>query len=269
MTQKKVVLYAVSDATGDLPVSVAVAAARQFKEVPSEIRRRPRIDSEEKVAQVVEEAQNDGALIVFTLVSPDLRQVLRDRCESQGVVALDIIGPVLDSIARTAEVAPSDQPGLKYQLTSDYFRRTEALAYTVKHDDGLGLDSLSEADIIILGISRTSKTPLSIYLAYRGYKVANLPIVKEVDVPRQVYKVDRSKLVGLSMDPEMLAGLRAARLKKLGRPLTEEYASIKYIRDELEFQKSLFSQLGNIPVINVTNKGIEESATDILSVLGQ
>ena len=269
MNQSPVVLYAVSDATGDLTVNIAVAAARQFQELDSEIRRRSMVNTEEKVDEVVLEAKGEGAIILYTLVSSRLRQILMESAKAQGVTAIDVMGPVLDNIAAKAQLLPSDQPGLQYKVTRESLKRTETMTYTVRHDDGQGLETLDEADIIMSGISRTSKTPLSIYLAYRGFKVANIPIVKGVDIPSELFKVDRRKLVGLTIDPEELASLRISRLKKLGRPLDEAYASLEYITEELAYQRQVFVELGNIPVVNMTHKAIEEIATEILTVLGR
>lgn len=269
MKERPVTVYAVSDATGDLTVNIAVAAVRQFKELESDIRRRALVNTAEKIEAVVKEAKAEGAIVLYTLVSAEMRKVLMETAEEHSVKAVDVMGPVLDSLASHAAISPSDQPGMQYRVTGDYVRRTEVMAFTVKHDDGLGLDSLDDADIIILGISRTSKTPLSIYLGYRGFKVANIPIVKNVDVPRQIYAADQRKVVGLTMDSEKLTSLRKSRLQKLGRPLSEEYASLEYIQEELAYQRRVYAGLGNIPVINMTSKAIEEAATEILTVLGQ
>jgi len=269
MSQESIILYSVSDATGDLAVNIAVAAARQFKELNSDIRRRPLSNTEEKIQRVIQEAKNENALILYTLVAAHLRHFLMEEAKAQGVTAVDVMGPVLDNIASIAALSPSDQPGLQYQMTGDYMRRTEVMTFTVKHDDGQGLDTIDEADIILLGISRTSKTPLSVYLAYRGYSVANVPLVKGVEPPAQLKSVSPGKMVGLIIEPEKLAGLRTSRLQKLGRPLNEDYASMEYIQEEIAFQRQIYTKLGNIPVINMTHKAIEEAATEILTVLGK
>jgi len=269
MPEETLILYAVSDATGDLAVNITVAAARQFKALNPDIRRHAMINSADKVAKVVSEAKAEQAIILYTLVSEEMRKLLADTAARADVVAIDIMGPVLANIAAEAHQAPSDQPGMQYRVTGDSLRRNEVMTFTVKHDDGLGLDTLNDSDIVILGISRTSKTPLSIYLGYRGFKVANVPIVKHVDVPRGVFATDRHKLVGLTIEAEKLINLRQSRLQKLGRPMSEEYANLEYIKEELAYQRRIYAELGNIPVINMTNKAIEEAATEILTVLGR
>lgn len=269
MPSQRIILYAVSDATGDLTMNVAVAAARQFQELNPDIRRCPLVNTREKVEEMVQQAKREHALIIYTLVSAELRHLLMEEAKAQGVASVDVMGPVLESIAEKAHLRPSDQPGLQYKKATNFLKRTDSMIYTVKHDDGQTMDTVAEADIIMFGISRTSKTPLSIYLAYRGYRVANVPIVKGVELPRSVLNADRSKMVGVIIDPETLVQLRSARLQKLGRPLSEDYGRLDYIKEELAYQRQVFAKLGNIPVINITNKAIEEAATEILTVLGR
>ncbi len=261
-------IYAVSDATGELAISVATAGLRQFKQEGALVLRRARIRSLDRVARVVREAAENHALIVFTFVSNALRTELMRAAEESGVSAIDIMGPVMDGLSRYLNVQPSDQPGLKYQITGDYFRRNEAIEFAVKHDDGQGLETLSQADIVLLGISRTSKTPLSIYLAYRGYKVANVPIIRDVPPPDVLRSLSAKKMAGLTIQPEKLVELRAARLAKLGLSRSESYARIDCIRDEKSHAEKLFQELGAIPVVDVTLKAIEEIASEILVALG-
>ncbi len=179
------------------------------------------------------------------------------------------MGPLMEGFTKYFHAAPSDQPGLQYRLTADYLRRNEAVEFTVKHDDSLGLDTLGQADIILLGISRTSKTPLSIFLAFRGFKVANIAIVKDVALPDEVRLVDPKKLVGLTIKADKLVELRSSRLAKMGRSLSRRYANLEFIREELFYAQRTFAELGNTPVIDVTSKAIEEVATEVLTVLGK
>jgi regulator of PEP synthase PpsR (kinase-PPPase family) len=268
MPEPKLTIYAVSDATGELAISVATAALRQFRQENVAILRRGKIRSLDRVVKLVQEAKDSGALIVFTLVSHDLREGLLRLAAEAGVPAVDVMGPLMSSFETYLHSAPSDQPGLKYRITGDYFRRNDAIEFAVKHDDGQGLETIDQADIVLLGISRTSKTPLSIYLAYRGFKTANIPIVREVPPPRILKSLDRRKIVGLTVAPEKLSELRGTRLAKLGLPRSENYANVEFIRDELAYAHQAFGELGGIPVIDVTLKAIEEVATEVLTVLG-
>ncbi len=268
MPEPRLTIYAVSDATGELAISVATAALRQFRQENVAILRRGKIRTLDRVAKLVQEAKESGALVVFTLVSPELRAGLIDQAREQQVPAVDVMGPVMSLFESYLHAAPSDQPGLKYRITGDYFRRNDAIEFAVKHDDGQGLETIVQADIVLLGISRTSKTPLSIYLAYRGFKTANIPIIRDVPPPRILKSLDRRKLVGLTVAPEKLSELRGTRLAKLGLPRSETYANVEFIREELAFAHQLFADLGGVPVIDVTLKAIEEVATEVLTVLG-
>lgn len=261
-------IYAVSDATGELAHSLAFAAARQFDN-DTVILRRPRTSTTERLTKVVREAKADEALIVFTLVSSELRQQMLLAAAEAQVIAVDVMGPLMEQFTKYFHSSPSDQPGLQYQLTAEYYRRTEAVEFTVQHDDSLGLETLGQAEIILLGISRTSKTPLSMYLAHRGFKIANIPIVKGVNLPREVRVVDPKKLVGLTISADKLVELRTSRLTKMGKSISDNYANLETVREELTHAQRLFADLGNIPVIDVTAKAIEEVATEVLTVLGR
>lgn len=262
------VLFAVSDSTGELAISVATAALRQFNQEGVAILRRAKIRNADRIARVVREAAEAKGFIVFTLVSPELRTELLKLAAESGVLAIDVMGPAMEGLARYFHTTPSDQPGLKYQFTGEYFRRNEAIDFAVKHDDGQGLETIHQADIVILGISRTSKTPLSIYLAYRGFKTANVPIIRDVSLPKVIREVAPRKIVGFTIAPGKLAEFREARLAKLGLPRTENYANVDLIQEELAYSERIFSDLGPCPVIDVTGKAIEEVATEILTSLG-
>lgn len=262
-------IFAVSDATGELAMNLSFAALRQFKIENVNIVRKARVTDHPKMVHVIGEAKKKHAIIIFTFVGQHLREQFLEECSKQQVVAVDIMGPVMDVFTTYLHSHPSDEPGLKYKLTNEYFRRQEAIEFTVKHDDGMGLDTIGQADIVLIGISRTSKTPLSVYLAFRGHKVANIPLVREVPIPQELEHVDKSKMVGLTINPEKLVQLRETRLIKLGRPLSEEYASFDRINEELDYARRVFDQLGNIPAIDVTAKAIEEIATEVLLALGK
>jgi len=262
-------IFAVSDATGEMAMSIAVAALRQFKVENVNIVRKPRIMDEKKMAEVVGEAKKKHAIIIFTFVGQEKRKQFLEQCGKRHVISVDIMGPVMDVFTSLLHESPSSEPGLKYKHTNEYFRRQEAIEFTVKHDDGMGLDTLPLADIVILGVSRTSKTPLSIYLSYRGFKVANIPLVKDVPPPQELDHVDRSKFVGLALNIEKLVQLRETRLVKLGRPLSEEYASFERVTEEMTYARKIYEQMGSVPVIDVTGKAIEEIATEVLLCLGK
>lgn len=260
-------ILAASDATGGLAQNLAVAAVRQFTDINIRISRRGRIVTREQISALVSEAKEKQAVIIFTMVSQVVRRELLSEAKKEGVVAMDVMGPVLDMLSHYFHKLPSDEPGLQYKVTQDYYKRTEAVEFAVRHDDGLGLETIQEADIILLGISRTSKTPLSIYLAFQGYRCANIPIVREMPMAEKIYELDRKKMFGLVVSSEKLVRVRSTRLQKLGRPDSENYAQLDHIEEELKYAHEIFRKAGGIPVIDVTGKATEEVASEILHLL--
>ncbi|MBX7148639.1 kinase/pyrophosphorylase [bacterium] len=267
MTQAKFTIYVLSDATGELAHSMAIASARQFENVDVDIIRKSFVSTDEQIKEVVSEAKTRHGVIMFTMVSQEVRRKVLTESKAQEIVAIDIMGPSLDMLSNYFHTLPSAEPGLQYKVTRDYYKRTEAVEFTVKHDEGQGLDTLSEADIVLMGISRTSKTPLSIYLAYRGYRCANIPLVTGKDLPQQVLSLPNNKVFGLILSPEHLASLRTMRLKTLGRPDTETYAQPEHVQKELDHANALFAKIPGINIIDVTGKAIEEIASEIIHTL--
>lgn len=260
-------LFAASDATGELAHNLAVAASRQFEGVSVKIVRRGRVPLA-KIPALVEEVKKKQGIILFTMVSTELRQALLAEAKKEGVVAMDIMGPALDMLAHYFHTLPSTEPGLQYKVTQDYYKRTEAIDFSVRHDEGLGLETLDQADIILLGISRTSKTPLSVYLAYHGYRCANIPVIPGIPIPDKLVEMDRKKMVGLTRSSEDLATHRSTRLKKMGRPESEQYAQKEHIEKELAYAREVFEKLGVPLIINVGGKATEEVASEIISAMG-
>jgi len=258
----------ISDATGDLAYNLAVSAVGQFEGIDIKISRRGRVRSEQRIQDIVREAKKNQAVIVFTMVSEDLRRKVLAEAKKEEVAAMDIMGPTLDFLSHYFHKLPSAEPGLQYRLTRDYSKRTEAIEFTVRHDEGTGLDTLEQANIVLLGISRCAKTPLSIYLAYQGYLCANIPIVVGMPLPEEVKKIDPKKIIGLILDPEQLSLRRSMRLKTMGRSDSEEYANTESVRQELDYAQKLFAELGSVQVVDVTGKAIEEVAAEVIQSLG-
>ena len=178
----------------------------------------------------------------------------------------NVMGPVLTRLADLLELSPISKPGLFRELNKDYFRRIEAIDFTVKHDDGAGLSTIGNADIILVGVSRASKTPLSVYLSYRGWKVANVPIILDVPIPDELKTVDQRRIIGLTVNPQVLRIIRVEREKKLGKTNVEDYTDIRNIQKEVLYANKIFKEMG-WPVLDVTNKSIEESATIIMQMI--
>jgi len=259
-------IFAVSDATGATAELVVRAALAQFQAAEVEIRRLPNIRTADEARRVIEAAQASKAIIVHTLVSEELRQAVLREGRERGVETIDLIGPVLLRLSDQLRVPPLMQPGRFRQLGQEYLHRIEAIEYTVKHDDGqhpLGLDG---ADIVLVGISRTSKTPLSIYLAGKGWRVANVPIILNLPLPGRLMTIDQERIIGLIVAVDRLVELRRARLERKHAPVAESYAELEKVRAELTYSRSLFRKAG-WPVIDMTNKSIEEAASELLTLI--
>ena len=257
-------IFILSDATGDLGKQMAEAAINQFPNQKVEIVKISKVKSPEEISGHLEKAKELQGVILFTFVSHTLREFILDKARETGILVIDVIGPTLQVFSDYFQELPTAEPGLQYKLNRRYFQRTEAVEFTVKHDDGLGIQDIQKADIVILGISRTSKTPLSIYLAYQGFRCLNLPLVHNIPVPDIIYQLDPKKMVGLTISPHKLAQIRTERLRKLGREADDNYAKIELIREEIQHANALYKNL-KIMVLDVTGKAIEELASDIMN----
>ncbi|MFS8640182.1 MAG: kinase/pyrophosphorylase [Symbiobacteriaceae bacterium] len=263
------VVFIVSDSLGETAELVARAAASQFDGHRATFHRFPYVDRMETVDEIVDRARREErSLIVHTLVVEDLRRALNEKAQAAGIPVVDIMGPMMAAWMQVAERPPRLQPGLRHQLDEEYFRRIEAVEFAVKYDDGKDPRGLLQADIVLLGVSRTSKTPVSMYLAHRMYKVANVPLVPEVEPPAELYKVPRNRLVGLIIRPEVLQRIRRERLRAMGLSEDSSYGSMRRIQEELAYAQRVFRELG-CPVVDVTNKAVEETANTVLEILAR
>ena len=259
-------LHVVSDSTGETAARLVLALEAQFPEQPFEVVRHPRVENVEDLQLAVSRARGRPAVMVYTLVEPGLRDEMRRLCRRARLHYCDLLGHPIDSISRVAGVAARMEPGARAPLDETYFRRVEAIEFAVKYDDGLG-GGLDEADIVLVGVSRTSKTPLSMYLGYLGHKTANVPIVKGIEPPPHLFEVDRAKIVGLTIDAERLGEIRRARIRSMRAP-NRRYAELLDIYDELELAASVHRRLG-CPVIDVSELSVEETAMQIIRLVDQ
>lgn len=257
-------LHIVSDATGETAQRVVLAAEAQFPDQAFEVVRHPRIETLEDLALAVSRAKGRPAVVIYTLVKPELRDSMRTLCRRSKVHYCDLLGHPIDAIARVSGHAAQMTPGVRPVLDAAYFKRMEAIEFAVKFDDGVGL-GLRDADIVLVGVSRTSKTPLSMYLGNLGYKTANVPIVKGIEPPHELFRTASEKIVGLTIKPERLAEIRQERRRRLGGGRTE-YAQLTAIYDELDFAATIHRRLG-CPVLEVSEVSIEETATRIVQLV--
>ena len=203
-------LHIVSDATGETAARLVLALEAQFPDQAFVEIRHPRVENAEDLLIAVQQARGRPAVMVYTLVEPGLRDAMRQLCRRARVHYCDLLGHPIDSISRVAGVAARMKPGVRAPLDAQYFKRIEAIEFAVKYDDGVGR-GLDEADVVLVGVSRTSKTPLSIYLGYLGHKAANVPVVRGIELPHELFEIDPAKIVGLTIDAERLADIRTAR----------------------------------------------------------
>jgi regulator of PEP synthase PpsR (kinase-PPPase family) len=264
MSQNPIV-FVISDSAGETGESVVKAAAIQFRPKPLEIRRISFINDESVVDEVIKSAKRCNGIIVFTLVIPRLRSYLIHHATQNGVEYIDLLGPIINSLEKVLDKEALYQPGMIHKLDEDYFKRIEAVEFAVKYDDGRDATGITKADIILVGVSRTSKTPLSMYLAHKNFKVANVPLVPELQPPEQLFSVSSKKIVGLRINEQKLNAIRTERLKTLGLGANAIYANSERIQTELEYANEIMSKLG-CAVIDVSNKAVEETATHILEM---
>src|SRR5581483_6807810 len=220
----------ISDATGETATRLVAALEAQFPDQPFEEVRHPRVETVDDLYLAVERARGRPAVVVYTIVKPELREAMRELCKRTKVHYCDILGPPLASIAKVSGQAARMTPGALKPLDSGYFKRIGAIEFAVKHDDGVG-SGLREAEMVLVGVSRTSKTPLSMYLGYLGYKVANVPIVHGIDPPPELFEIDRAGIVGTTIDPHRLAEIRSERIQLMGGD--RSYANLNAIYEEL------------------------------------
>jgi [pyruvate, water dikinase]-phosphate phosphotransferase / [pyruvate, water dikinase] kinase len=262
--QVPVELHIVSDSTGETAARLVLALEAQFPDLAFEEVRHPRVESVDDLAVAVSRARGRPAVMVYTLVERELRDAMRRLCRRSRVHYCDLLGHPIDSISRVAGVAARMQPGARAPLDATYFKRIEAIEFAVKYDDGVGT-GLDEADVVLVGVSRTSKTPLSIYLGYLGHKAANVPVVRGIDPPEELFEIDPAKIVGLTIGADRLADIRSARVKSMGAP-RKRYAELGAVYDELEEAAKLHKRL-RCPVIDVTELSVEETAMRIIRLV--
>jgi regulator of PEP synthase PpsR (kinase-PPPase family) len=258
-------IFVLSDGTGQTGKRVLEAALLQFNQ-PVMVIRIPNVSRIDEVREVVAEAARRGGMVVYTLVAVDLRQALHMAAAEQGVIAVDLLGGLLSKLQDFLQRTPWGQPGLLHPNDAHYLERVEAMEFTIQHDDGQIVEDLAAADLVLVGASRTSKTPVSFYLAYRGWKMANIPLVLGIAPPETLQRLDSGRVVGLTIEAERLALIRRARVKHLRLEDGSCYTDVKHIREELRYTLHL-CKTHRWPVVDVTGKAVEETAEKIISLV--
>ena len=259
-------IFIVSDGTGGTAKQALKAALVQFELTQVVTYLRPEVRTEEQILKVISEAHKIKGLIIHTMVSKRLRNLMLEQGILHDIMTIDIMGPLLAQLSYHFENSPSEKPGIFRTLNEAYFKRIEAVEFTLRHDDGQRADELNEADIVLLGVSRTFKTPISVYMAHKGWRVANIPIILDVPLPDIVYELPPEKIFCLTTISSRLSELRKVREIHLGG-LTGNYANRFYVQQELNYALKIFRRHPKWHVINVTRKPIEEISSEILATI--
>ena len=268
---KLATVLVISDALGETAASVALAAAGQFDEGAVAIERLSRVQDARQVKRYLESLAGAAKKIAafHTIVQDELRSEVAGLLVEQGIAAVDLLGPAIGTIAALTGLAPKGIPGIIHRTDEHYFKRIACMEYAVEHDDGRGADDLSEADIVLIGVSRTSKTPLSMYLALQGYRVANIPLALQMEPPQALFEVDPARVFGLVTTVEAIAPIRSQRLGTAqAQSAAGSYADPDAIELEFAYARSLMKRLGCF-VVHTDGKAIEESATEIIERLNR
>ena len=260
-------LHIMSDGTGETASAVARAVLVQYKQDQVNIIRHQNIRTKEQALSSIEKIQNgEKNLLVYTIVLPEIRKTIQEICQTKNIKTIDLLGPLFKNFDGVLESNEEKKPGLLRSVDEDYFKRIEATEFSLRHDDGKSINRLKDADIVLVGVSRTSKTPLSIYLSFKGWKVANVPLVLGIPLPKNLADVDYRKIIGLTIDTDNLIRIRRNRLKKFGWNFNREYADKMHILKEMDYSREVFEK-HRWPVVNVTDRALEETAGEVIRII--
>ena len=260
-------IHLLSDGTGETGLTVLKAVLVQYHhEGNIHIQRHRNVRSKEQVEAVIESiGKQKNSLLIYTTVLPDIRTMIQDYCKTHKIKNVDLLEDLITHLDSALE-SRIKEAGLLRSVNEQYFKRIEAMEYSLRHDDGQLTDHLEEADIILVGVSRTSKTPLSIFLSYKGWKVANIPMVYNIPPPENLFRVNQKKIIALTINPEYLFKIRKNRLEKFGYDPGGDYADKQQVCLEVSEIQNLFRKQ-KWPVLNITERALEETATEIVRII--
>ncbi len=261
-------LHLLSDSTGETLDMIAKAALAQFENADVVRHFWPMVRSQQHLDRIMGEIAANPGLVLFTLVSPEIRERLEARCSALSLRSISALDTVTDALASSLGQTAKGRPGRQHMMDDAYFHRVDAIQFTIAHDDGIGSENWEQADIILAGVSRSSKTPTSIYLANRGYRVANIPIVVESPPPPSLFAVRRPMIVGLTTSPERLIQVRRNRLLSLNQAPETSYVDGDHVAREVQFARRMFADNG-WPVIDVSRRSIEETAAAVINLYNE
>lgn len=260
-------VYILSDSLGETADAVAKAALAQFDDEMFHVVRLPRIQSRGQLQGVVHGAAHERCVFLYTLADRRLRDAMATMSRELDIAAIDILGPVVTTLEGLSGLKPEWEPGLVRRIDRGYFDRVEALEFAVKHDDGRGVEELDQAEIVLIGVSRSSKTPIAMYLAFKGFKAANVPLVPGVPAPKELFDLDPRRIFGLTTGAELLVEIRGKRFADIGS-FAQDYLDREHIEHELDDARTLMRKLGCI-VVSTQGRAVEETAQEILEYYGE
>ena len=266
MERQKRIVWIVSDGTGRTAREVLRAASYQFENADLEYRLIGNVTTEAGVIELIDRIKEEPGMVVFTIVSHDLRRTLHRLCVDNHMLSVDLFGPLITTLQKYLQKLPLENPGLSYTKNRNYFRMVDAIDFTIKHDDGTGLESAEQADIILLGPSRVGKTPLAVYLGYLGWKVSNIPVVRGSELPDICERVPH-KVFCLVIDPVLLRRRRVDRIRKLGDPHISGYTDLESINEELAYCRRIAAHGKKWPVLDMSYRTVEDVAREIIQLV--
>ena len=260
-------VYTLSDSSGETAELVAKAALSQFEANKAEIKRLPQVRSQEQVKELFTKEIKLPSIVVYTLVLPEARQALAEEAKKYSIPTYDVLGDLVNKLESVFHAPSLHKPGLRLKVDESYFNRMDAIHYAIKYDDGQNLNGIENADVVLIGVSRTGKTPSCMYLAqHYGLKAANVPIVLGVELPKKLFQTDSSKIIGLICDPLILQSFRSTRASALQMDYSNDYCDFDHISREVEYSKKIFKEL-KCQVVDMTNRAVEETAVEIVTKL--
>lgn len=271
MPDEKQIVWVASDGTGRTALQAIKAALYQFGDVEIDLRVVGDLTTEDKVADLVKRVKDESGMIVYTIVSETRRRLLHRLTAENSILSADMFGPLIETMEKFFRKVPLESPGLSYNLNRDYYRMVDAVDFTLKHDDGKSPSDIEEADIILVGPSRVGKTPLAVYLAYTGWKVANIPVILQTPQTPLPETVDKAgaKVFCLVIEPEMLKKRRVDRIRRLGNPKVDGYTELSSIIHELSYCRRLAEEGKKWAVIDVSNRTVEDVAKQIVQLAAE
>lgn len=268
MEKKKFHVHLVSDSTGETVSSTARSVFAMFEDAEPEEHLWSLVRTKGQMERVVEEIRDTPGIVLFTVVEEKLQQILIESCREMGVPCVSVLTHVIQEVARYLGIKEKAKAGRQHQLTEEYFSRVEAINFALEHDDGMNTENLEAADIVLVGPSRTSKTPTCVYLSYRGYYVANVPLVKGCPPPENLFSLKKPLVVGLIISSERLVLIRKSRLVSLHETRETDYVDMSVIKDEVADARKMYAKY-EWPVIDVTRRSIEETVANIVNLYNE